>query len=93
MQAGSQPRTPARRRILILGLDGVPPEFLFDRLRPVMPNVQKLLRTSLRAPLRTSDPPVSVPAWPVMFTGVDPGTLGVYGFRHRRPRSRSGRAG
>lgn len=85
MQAGPQSRTPAKRRILILGLDGVPPEFLYDRLRPVMPNVQKLLRASLRAPLRTSDPPVSVPAWPVMFTGVDPGTLGVYGFRHRRP--------
>jgi predicted AlkP superfamily phosphohydrolase/phosphomutase len=48
-----------------------------------MPNVQNLLRKGVRAPLRTTDPPVSVPAWPVMFTGVDPGTLGFYGFRHR----------
>jgi predicted AlkP superfamily phosphohydrolase/phosphomutase len=75
----------ARRRVLILGLDGVPPEFLFDRIRPYTPNLNRLLEAGTRAVLRTSDPPVSVPAWPVMFTGVDPGTLGIYGFRHRRP--------
>ncbi|MCI4345216.1 MAG: alkaline phosphatase family protein [Thermoplasmata archaeon] len=73
-----------RRRLLVLGLDGVPPEFLFERYRDVTPNLTKLLDHALRAPLRTTDPPISVPAWPVMFTGVDPGTLGVYGFRHRK---------
>ncbi|MCI4356087.1 MAG: alkaline phosphatase family protein [Thermoplasmata archaeon] len=75
------------RRLLIFGLDGVPPELLFDRLLPRMPNVQALVERGVRAPLRTTDPPISVPAWPVMFTGVDPGTLGLYGFRHRRPHS------
>lgn len=73
-----------RRRLLILGLDAVPPEFLFDRLLPVMPNVRRLYETGARAPLRSTDPPITVPAWPVMFTGVDPGSLGFYGFRHRR---------
>jgi predicted AlkP superfamily phosphohydrolase/phosphomutase len=76
-----------RRRLLVIGLDGVPPEFLFDRLLGVMPNVRGLVERGARAPLRTTDPPISVPAWPVMFTGVDPGTLGLYGFRHRRPTS------
>lgn len=78
---------PNGRRLLVLGLDGVPPEFLFDRLLPFMPNVRPLVERGIRAPLRTTDPPISVPAWPVMFTGVDPGTLGLYGFRHRRPAS------
>jgi predicted AlkP superfamily phosphohydrolase/phosphomutase len=72
------------RRLLVIGLDGVPPELLFDRLLPVMPNVRRLVEHGIQAPLRTTDPPISVPAWPVMFTGVDPGTLGLYGFRHRR---------
>ncbi len=81
----AEDREGTRRRVLLIGLDGVPPEFLFDRMRPVMPNVRRLIGSGLRAPLRTSDPPVSVPAWPVMFTGVDPGTLGLYGFRHRKP--------
>jgi predicted AlkP superfamily phosphohydrolase/phosphomutase len=69
---------------LIFGLDGVPPEFLFDRMLPEMPNIRRLMSGGVRAPLRTTDPPISLPAWPVMFSGVDPGTLGVYGFRHRR---------
>jgi predicted AlkP superfamily phosphohydrolase/phosphomutase len=73
-----------RRRLLIIGLDAVPPEFLFDRLLPVMPNVRRLFEHGARAALRSTDPPITIPAWPVMFTGVDPGSLGFYGFRHRR---------
>ena len=73
--------------LLIIGLDGVPPGFLFDRFLEQMPTVRRLIRKGVRATLRSTDPPISVPAWPVMFTGVDPGTLGLYGFRHRRPGS------
>jgi predicted AlkP superfamily phosphohydrolase/phosphomutase len=79
--------SPERRRLLVIGLDGVPPEFLFDRLRGVMPATAALIDRGVRAPLRTTDPPLSVPAWPVMFSGVDPGTLGFYGFRHRKDHS------
>ncbi|NOZ89589.1 MAG: nucleotide pyrophosphatase, partial [Crenarchaeota archaeon] len=35
--------------------------------------------------MRSCHPPITVPAWMVMFTGKTPGELGVYGFRHRRP--------
>jgi predicted AlkP superfamily phosphohydrolase/phosphomutase len=84
--AGKRRRTDRfRRRLLVIGLDSIPPEFLFDRFLGEMPNVRRLLARSSFGPLRTTDPPISVPAWPVMFTGVDPGTLGFYGFRHRRP--------
>lgn len=48
-----------------------------------MPNMRRLVKAGVRGVLRTTDPPISIPAWPVMFTGVDPGTLGFYGFRHR----------
>jgi predicted AlkP superfamily phosphohydrolase/phosphomutase len=68
---------------LIIGLDGATPDLLFHRLREVMPTTARLVDRGTRAVLRTTDPPLSVPAWPVMFTGVDPGTLGFYGFRHR----------
>lgn len=74
-----------RRRLFVLGLDGVPPELLFERFRGELPNFDRVMARATRAPLRTTDPPISVPAWPVMFTGVDPGTLGFYGFRHRKP--------
>jgi predicted AlkP superfamily phosphohydrolase/phosphomutase len=74
-------------RLLVLGLDSVPPNFLFDRFLPQMPNVRALMARGRFGTLRTIDPPITVPAWAVMFTGVDPGTLGIYGFRHRRPHS------
>ncbi len=73
------------RPVIVLGLDSVPPSLLLDRFRDELPNFQRLLGRSLYGPLRTTDPPITVPAWAVMFTGVDPGTLGVYGFRHRPP--------
>ncbi len=71
-------------RVVVLGLDSVPPELLFQRFRPQMPNLSKLLDRSIFGALRTCEPPITVPAWAVLFSGVDPGTLGVYGFRHRR---------
>jgi predicted AlkP superfamily phosphohydrolase/phosphomutase len=80
---------PPRRRLLVLGLDSVPPDFLFDRFLPQMPRLKSLLDRSRYGTLLSTDPPITVPAWAVMFTGTDPGSLGVYGFRHRRPGSYS----
>ena len=73
----------SRRRLLIIGLDSASPEYLFGRCLPVMPNFRALLAGARFGPLRTTDPPISLPAWAVLFTGVDPGSLGMYGFRHR----------
>lgn len=75
------------RRLLVIGLDSVPPGFLFEQYRDRMPNLARILARSAYGTLRTIDPPITVPAWAVMFSGVDPGTLGLYGFRHRRPGS------
>ncbi len=69
----------------MLGLDSVPPEFLFDRFLPRMPRLKSVLDRSRYGTLLSTDPPITVPAWAAMFTGMDPGTLGLYGFRHRRP--------
>jgi predicted AlkP superfamily phosphohydrolase/phosphomutase len=77
------PEVPAK--VVVLGLDSVPPAFLFERYLPKMPHLREFLRRAQYGTLRTIDPPITVPAWAVMFSGVDPGTLGVYGFRHRRP--------
>jgi predicted AlkP superfamily phosphohydrolase/phosphomutase len=75
-----------RFRLVVIGLDSVSPELL-ARFSGVTPNLQRLLRTSYRGTLRSCDPPITVPAWAVMFSGVDPGSLGLYGFRHRTPGS------
>lgn len=71
-------------RMLIIGLDGLVPELAFDRYIGVMPNLKNLMESATWGELESTHPPITVPAWMAMATGQDPGTLGVYGFRHRR---------
>lgn len=73
----------ASHRVMILGLDGVPPELLFERWSSQLPTFSKLASLSLHGPLRSIDPPITVPAWTCMATSKDPGQLGCYGFRNR----------
>ncbi len=73
----------ATRRVMILGLDGVPPELIFQRWRGDLPTFSRLASQSLHGPLRSVDPPITVPAWSCMVTSKDPGQLGCYGFRNR----------
>jgi len=67
----------------MIGLDSVPPLLAFDRYRDVMPNLAQLMATGCYGPLRSTTPPITVPAWAGMLSGYDPGELGLYGFRNR----------
>jgi predicted AlkP superfamily phosphohydrolase/phosphomutase len=71
-------------KVAVLGLDSVPPDLLFDKLLEKLPTIRKMVTKGIHGSLRTCDPPITVPAWMVMFTGKNPGKLGIYGFRHRR---------
>jgi predicted AlkP superfamily phosphohydrolase/phosphomutase len=72
------------RRLFIFGLDAAPPRLLFDEFRGELPNFSRILDRALYGPLRSCDPPITIPAWMVMMTGREPGELGLYGFRHRK---------
>ena len=48
-----------------------------------LPNLGGLIDAGTWGPLRSVDPPITVPAWSCMMTGRDPGELGIYGFRNR----------
>jgi predicted AlkP superfamily phosphohydrolase/phosphomutase len=71
-------------KVAVLGLDSVPPAMLFEKLLNKLPNFSRFYREGMHGPLRTCDPPITVPAWMVMMTGKNPGELGIYGFKHRR---------
>ncbi len=71
------------RRVMLIGLDCAAPELVFDRWLDEMPNLKGLCRNGFHGPLRSCDPPITVPAWSVMMSSKSPGTLGVYGFRNR----------
>ncbi len=70
------------RKILIIGLDSAPAEIVIDR-RKEFPVINSLIEAGLYGTMRSSDPPITIPAWMVMTTGKDAGRLGLYGFRHR----------
>ena len=72
-------------RLMVIGLDSAPPSTTFKRFLDVMPNLAEILDSSLYGPLRSTHPPITVPAWATMATGRTPGELGMYGFRHRKP--------
>lgn len=78
------------RRVLVLGLDCAVPELMFDRFLDELPNVRAMMRKGIYGRMRSSDPPITIPAWTVMATSKSPGRLGMYGFRHRKGSSYTG---
>ncbi|MFX0001884.1 MAG: alkaline phosphatase family protein [Candidatus Hodarchaeota archaeon] len=76
-----------RKKLFIIGLDCATPKTLFEEFIGDCPNIRKLMESGVYGKLRTCDPPITIPAWLVMSTGKKAGTLGLYGFRHRKKNS------
>ncbi|MFX0073671.1 MAG: alkaline phosphatase family protein, partial [Candidatus Hermodarchaeota archaeon] len=77
------------KKVLVIGLDCAAPKVIFNDFINDCPNVKKIISKGVYGKLRSTDPPVTVPAWMVMATSKSPGKLGVYGFRHRKNHSYS----
>lgn len=71
------------RKVVMIGLDCADPRLVFELWRDELPNLRRLMEQGAYGRLRSSDPPITVPAWSSMMTSLDPGTLGFYGFRNR----------
>jgi predicted AlkP superfamily phosphohydrolase/phosphomutase len=80
------PPSPATK-VAVIGLDCAEPSLVFDRFADRLPNLTRLRQDGVWGRLRSCDPPITVPAWMVMMSSKDPGTLGYYGFRNRADRS------
>ena len=74
-------------KLFIIGLDCAEPSLVFERWREDLPNLVSLMKEGVYGRLRSTIPPITVPAWTSMLTGKDPGVLGFYGFRNRKPQS------
>jgi predicted AlkP superfamily phosphohydrolase/phosphomutase len=69
------------RKVLLLGLDGATYSVLdpaFEAGR--MPNLKRLLDRSASGLLTSTVPPYTPPGWTSIFTGVNPGVHGIFGF-------------
>ncbi|MBM4284066.1 MAG: hypothetical protein FJ128_02285 [Deltaproteobacteria bacterium] len=73
-----------RRPVVLIGLDGA--DFaILDRemARGRLPVLRGLLERGVRAPLRTTTPPLTFPAWTTFATGVNPGRHGIFDFSEK----------
>lgn len=78
------PAATARNRcVIVVGLDGAEPSLVFDLWRKDLPTLDRLMRHGVYGRLESTIPAITVPAWASMMSGLDPGQLGVYGFRNR----------
>jgi len=76
-----------KKKLVIIGLDCASPKTMFKDFLNDCPNIKIMLEHGVHGKLRTCDPPITIPAWMVMSTGKKAGTLGLYGFRHRKGNS------
>lgn len=72
------------QRVMIIGWDCAAPRHVLDEWREHLPNISRLMQSGVHGPLRSTDPPITVPAWTAMMSSRNPGVLGFYGFRNRR---------
>lgn len=73
----------AERKVAVIGLDCVPPPLIFEKAGTDLENLRTLMDHGTWGPMRSTDPPITIPAWTTITTGRDPGELGIYGFRNR----------
>ena len=78
--------TQARRKAIILGLDGATWDVLLPRVeRGEMPNLATLLQRGAWGGLRSTTPPFSAQAWVSLSTGKNQARHGVIDFWERSP--------
>jgi predicted AlkP superfamily phosphohydrolase/phosphomutase len=75
-----------RKKIVILGIDGMDPSFLQQFVTEgSLPNFLKLIRVGSFTPMHTSIPPQSPVAWADFAVGANSRVHGLFDFIHRDP--------
>ncbi|MCO6436008.1 MAG: alkaline phosphatase family protein [Phycisphaerae bacterium] len=84
--SGAQAVDPARRKVVVIGFDGMDPR-MCQRLMDEgeLSNLKAMADRGGYRPLGTSIPPQSPVAWSNFITGAGPGVHGIFDFVHRDP--------
>jgi len=77
------------RKVILFGIDGGSLK-LIERWKDELPNFKRIMEGSVFGELESTVPPLSCPAWPCMFTGKNPGKLGMYDFISLQPMQEQG---
>jgi predicted AlkP superfamily phosphohydrolase/phosphomutase len=67
-------------KIMIVGFDGATWE-LINKFN--LPTFRELAENGIVATMNSTIPPITIPAWPCMFSGYNPGKIGAVDFKRR----------
>ncbi len=60
-----------KEKVVIIGLDCAAPWLVFDLFKDDLPNLSRLMQEGIYGDLKSTHPPITVPAWMAMMTGKD----------------------
>jgi len=80
------------KKVIVFGIDAATFSLMLPWIRQNrLPNFRKLLRESSYSGLISTIPPVTIPSWPSIFSGVKHDVIGANGFTVREPMSHESR--
>jgi predicted AlkP superfamily phosphohydrolase/phosphomutase len=69
------------KKVVVFGIDGATWEIInYLTKQNKLPNFRKIMKDGVFGNLKSTNPPVTCPAWATLFTGKSPARLGVYYF-------------
>jgi len=70
-------------KVFVLGIDGAPPQLVFDKWIDELPNLKKLMDNGAFGRIESTIPPSTCIAWNSFFSGRDASDFGVYSYTKR----------
>ena len=81
-------RKKKKKRVCVIGLDGVPYTLLLDMAKKgIMPAVGKFINSGHLHKMKASLPEISSVSWTNFMTGTNPATHGIFGFTDLKTKS------
>ena len=74
-----------KSRVILLGWDGATWDLILPWVEEgKLPGIGRMMEQGTWGTLLSTIPPISPAAWTTIFTGVNPGKHGIFGFVKRR---------
>ena len=71
------------KKVFLFGIDGAPPELIFDKWIDDLPNIKKLINSGIHAEMNSAIPPSTIVAWNSMISGKDTSEIGVFSYTYK----------
>lgn len=72
------------KKVFVLGIDGAPPELIFERWKDDLPNLKKLMEEGCYSKMESTIPPLTCAAWTSFSTGKSSGDHGLFEYVYRK---------